>query len=292
MSEPIWIRQSEMTAFKDCRRRTAWSYWQGLTPIQKVVGTADTGTIVHAGLEAHYRGGDALAAISAYQQADQYAAALADNYVLARIMVRGYLDWLEETGADAGTTTVAVEQELEVLWGTVRGHEVWLTGKVDREYRDMFDDLWLQDHKTVAQISTEPIALMDEQRMAYAVMKKMVDGTSYKGGEHNQLRRVKRTAQSKPPYYGRSRIVYNAEQLNNHWKHMAGTIDEIVRTKLSLAAGGDEQVLLPPRPSNDCSWKCAHRHLCSLRDDGSDWQGYISENYLEMPPVRGRVEGQ
>lgn len=295
MPEPIWIRQSEITSWKDCRRRTNWSYWLGLQSITTYVGVADTGKFVHTGLEALYSGLDPFVAMRAsYSEENIYdQAALKDNYEMAVIMLRGYIEWLEETGADAGHTTLAVERELEVLWGTVLGHEVWLTGKVDREYRDMFDDLWLMDHKSVDAISTEPMAIMDEQRMTYAVMRKIEDGVTYKGGVHNQLRRVKRTQQAKPPFYGRSPITYSAEQLNNHWKHMTGTIEELVRVKLEIAAGGDEQILLPPRPSKDCGWKCKSlKPLCALRDDGSDWQGYMSENYIAMPPVRGRVEGQ
>lgn len=291
----FWIRQSELASFMNCKRRTWLSYWRGLQPVQYVTGVADTGTICHVGLEALYNGQDPLTAMALWyaEQPELIRPLLKENYDLAVIMVSGYMDWLEETGEDAGMTVTAVEREIEIPFNIVDGVQVMLTGKVDLEYVDMFDQPMLMDHKSVDKIMTVEAAAMDYQRLTYSVMRLMEDGTVYKGAVHNQLRRVKRGPQSKPPYYGRNRVSFNIEQLRNHYKHMMVTVEELVRAKIAMAQYGDHHMLVPPTPGQHCGWICkSHKPACLLMDDGSDYEGFISEFYTESVPVRGRVEGQ
>lgn len=288
----IWIRQSEIKEFKSCRRRTNWAYWLGLE--RKAVtstSTAVTGTIAHWGLAAHYRGEDPFVAMKAWFDAkgDLIKPIYQENYDLAVIMLRGYLEWIAEEGMDAGLTVTGVERTVEVPFIVVDGHQTWLTGQVDLEVIDRFDNPGLIDHKSVDRLNHSPMDLMDEQRMTYAVMRMLEDGTKYRWTAHNQLRRVKRGPQAKPPFYARPVTTFNDEHLRNHYKHMVGTVTEIVRTRLALAEGGDEQVLIPPNPTNDCSWRCQFKEACKMRDDGSDYEGFLGSYYVENIPVRGRA---
>ncbi len=289
----IYVRQSEIKGWKRCRRNTDLQYWKGYerTIIQST-STADTGTIAHVGLAAIYRGTDPFVAMAAWLEAkpEVLRPLYQPNYDLAVIMVRGYIEWIAEEGMDVGLTVTGVERTIEVPFMEVDGHLVHLTAQVDLEVIDHHGQPGLIDHKSVDRIDLSPMDLLDEQRMTYAVMRELEDGTKYRWTAHNQLRRVKRGVQAKPPFYGRPRLVFNDEQMANHRKHMMGTVAEIVRHRLAIEDGADPQVLLPPNPTKDCSWDCRFREVCKLMDDGSDAEGYLGQWYSQNIPVRGRVQ--
>lgn len=293
MAERLYVRQSEIKGWKRCRRNTRWQYWMGLQrSLVTSTTTADTGTIAHAGLAALYRGQDPFVAMAAWLAAKPEALRplFQPNYELAVIMIEGYLQWLAEEGEDAGMTVTGVERTVEVPFLMVDGYEVWLTGQVDLEVIDRHGNPGLIDHKSVDRLDLAPMDLLDEQRMTYSIMRDIEDGTKYRWTAHNQLRRVKRGAQAKPPFFARPVVTFNETQLLNHRKHMEGTVAEIVRHRLAIEAGADHQLLLPPNPTKDCSWDCRFREACKLSDDGSDVEGFLAEWYIESVPVRGRTQ--
>lgn len=285
----IYVRQSEIKSWKDCRRKTAWQYWDGLTKKESTISNADVGIAVHAGLQAHYAGGQPHTALSDWYDNSPKSEEWQQAYTLASIMVNGYLEWLESTGADAGITITGVEREISVPFMERGEDTVYITGKVDLEFLDRFDRPMLMDHKTVATIGQDIMAVMDEQRLTYAVLRKLEDGTDYQGAIHNQLKRVKRTSTAKPPFYERFSVTYNTEQLKNHWRHMQGSITEMLNIREKEMNEEDTHLYLPPNPGRDCSWKCSYTGMCKLRDDGSDWEAYRDEWYTVNLPVRGRT---
>lgn len=274
---------------KRCARKTKWNYRDGLVKKVNTEATkADLGTLVHTALQHYYESGtNPVATVEAKElqlSIENPAEALLqkDNYTLGKIMLRGYIEWLAETGADAGLTVTGVERELVVPFGEVQGVQVFLTGKFDLEVVDGLGRPLLFDHKTVAAIATDPMELMDEQRLTYSVLRRMDDGVVYQGAIHNQLRRVKRTATAKPPFYARTPITFNDTQLRNHYRHMQSTVDGIVSAALAYEQSPDqdtdEHLLYPPNPTRDCKWDCRFRDICVLRDDGSDWE-WVRDNW-------------
>lgn len=293
MSKPVLrIRQSELASWADCRRRTTLQYLEGWRR-KRTVGLllppskADIGTLVHSGLEHYYRDNmqpHLFIGNQGREIADKFPEGLSkewtEAYNLAFIMAKGYVAWVEETGADAGLIITGVEREMEVYWGEVGGYDVFIVGHIDLEAIDALGRPVLIDHKSVQSL-TEPAGPADFQRATYAVLRVMEDGTRYGALIHNQLRRVKRSARSKPPYYGRSEVQFNEVQLRKHWQTINVIVNEIVAAKGRLDSG--EITLDDPslyaRPSRDCSWRCPFFNICPMLDDGSDWEWYLDEAY-------------
>lgn len=290
MTNPrITIRQSELSSWADCRRRTVLNYWEGYNRKRNLLlppSKADIGTIVHGGLEHHYRGlGSAhgwVAAEALRVEADwapfEMTKEWKDAYNLAYIMCEGYEQWLEETGADAGFVVTGVERECEVFWGTIDGYDVYVTGHIDLEGIDALGRPVLVDHKSVVGLS-EPEGPHDFQRASYAVLRRMEDGTVFAALLHNQLRRVKRTARATPPFYGRNEVQFNDAHLRKHYRHMDVLVREIVAHERALIEGRIkvDDASLYPHPTKDCSWKCPMFNVCPMMDDGGDWEWYLSE---------------
>ncbi len=286
------FRQSEIQEWKQCRRRTNWNYWQTYgEKINREPGVADLGTLVHLGLEEFYglqlaepdgKTDDRLARWTlALETADQAHAKMAE------VMVRGYKDWVAETGADAGLTILGVEQEISVVWpNKILGCEVELHGKIDVDAVDEFGLPRGLDHKTVQTFGEKPPP-MDDQRMTYNVLRWLKLGAPYTSFAHNRLRKVLRTGAAKPPFYERLPKTFSPTQLQSHFIHIEGILQEMVGARLLLAErqpGSQEHdnlehLLLYPNPTRDCSWRCQFYVLCPMRDDGSDWVSFRNENY-------------
>ncbi len=289
MSRPVLkIRQSELSQWASCRRKTVLQYAEGwkrkrsglILPPSK----ADIGTLVHSGLEHYYRDnmqphmfiaeqGKRIAA----EHPDGLPKAWTDAYNLAFLMTKGYMQWIEQTGIDAGLVITGVEREMEVYWGEVAGYDVFVVGHIDLEALDALGRPVLIDHKSV-QTHTDGSGVPDFQRLTYAVLRMLEDGTRYGALYHNELRRVKRTAAAKPPFYARPEIQINEAQLRKHWQHMNVIIGEIVSARAALDAGMPlDSPTLYPRPSRDCSWSCPYVNVCGMMDDGADWEWYLQD---------------
>lgn len=285
------FRQSEIHEWLLCRRRTDWNYWQQITPKREGPSAASLGTLVHGGLEDGYRErsglwlpGEGPVYPAMHLTADPTQAKLADT------MLRGYWDWVDQTGADAGWTITGVEQSVTARWPSlIHGKTVDVTGKADLLITDAFGLPRLVDHKTVDRLGDrQPPS--DFQRQTYAVLKQIIDGETYAGAMHNKLRKVGRSAVAKPPFYGRDEIHFNKAQLRSHYRHMEGILTEMVYTRLVLEEArrsGDagtvddlEHRLLPPSPTRECSWRCNMYVVCPMRDDGGAWAAFIGENFI------------
>ena len=104
------------------------------------------------------------------------------------------------------------------------------------------------------------------------------------GALFNMLRKVKRTATAKPPFFDRLHVQHNRAVLESTWKRVFGTITEMMLTRDALDAGEDHQVLCPPRPNMDCTWKCDFQPICAMFDDGSNVEGLMAEYYSHIDP--------
>lgn len=292
-------RQSELTAFVACRRAWAWQYWQKLAPKHSgliLPKTWDTGTILHLGLADYYRGLNPLAVVEAErekrlalvppEEQDRWIAGWTKTFQLVTTMLRGYVQWVEETGADVGHTTLSVERTITASVGVVLGDEVIMTGTADREYLDDWGILKLMDHKSVDTLTISGQPQKDQQRATYSVLRLIEEGETYKGAVHNMLRRVGRSARAVPPFYGRHEVVFNEAHLLQHSRHMLRILKDMVGAQQEIEAAferGDEYgkdiagEVLFPHPTKDCSWKCPFLAVCPMRDDGSDWEWYLSE---------------
>lgn len=304
---PRFITNSELQTFKDCRRRWWLQYYRGLQPIrEKKTGPAALGSLVHDALEVGYDPtksetfSEAIRRISVENLAkidpdahEDEVKKITDDHELATLMVEGYEEWLEETGADANYEVIAPEQKVDVPFFTdPHGRVYRLLAKLDLRVRDIQTGArHFLDHKTVANLTDFPkIAYMSEQMLHYALILRLHDPENYAtGATFNMLRKVKRTARSKPPFYERHSVTFNDEYLRSYWSRTYNVVQDLARLTDQLDRMPDDlhqQALTAyPSPSRDCTWKCDFRNTCTMHDDGSDAEGMIPRLYEKRDPL-------
>lgn len=293
---PWQISNSEIQTYKDCKRKWLLSSYLGLALKQhSVTGPLALGSRVHSALEEYYtNGADLLQAHHVLLDVDRQALLMDQRDItelenegeLGRIMLEGYIEWLEETGADSGWEVVSAER---VVAAPLFGGEIELRGKLDMRVRRLADDVLLfVDHKTTANFADlNRVAHIDEQFLTYHMLETLSpseDGSRCDGGVYNMLKKVKRTGNARPPFYERLEVRHNKQTLHSFWYRLHGEITEMMNLKKALDAGADHRQVAFPRPSRDCTWKCPFFAVCPLMDDGSAAEQMLNDLYEQHDP--------
>lgn len=212
---------------------------------------------------------------------------------LVQKMLDGYFVWLEETGEDSELEVISAEAEMEapILDG------VNLLSKIDTRVRRLSDGKHgALEHKTVGSL-TEPLPMLqvDTQLLTEHLVEFLHalgegDDPEENRAEfvlYNMLRKVKRSATAKPPFYGREEVRHNVAELRNHWRHVVRIAEEILHTRAELDRGAYHQDVVPPNPTRDCKWDCSFRGPClgGQFDDGSDVEQYLADEYVVGDPL-------
>lgn len=298
LPEPyLKVSQSELTEFRDCRRKWWLHYVEGWDKYDTYSGPLPLGTNVHAALCEYYSPGgtkhsamellyktynDSLQNCSEYEYDD-----VQKDFDLAIIMVEGYFEWLEETGTDQWLEVIEPEKEIEFDI-EVSGKSVRIMGKRDIIARDTQtggDGLaTLMDHKT-CQSFTDPILDLNEQARMYLLLQRLNGSTVVQNCLWNLLRKVKRTARATPPFYKREELYVSEDELRRYYERITGIIADIIDVRARLANGERHYSIVYPRPSRDCSWKCQFRMVCPMIDsDPEAAQRYLEDNYVRKDP--------
>ncbi len=283
------ISNSEIQTWKECRRRWFLQYRRRLVlRRESPTGPAAIGTRVHTVIASYYDGRinqemrthsasttplalhDALVAAD-LEAFPEFADQIDKDASLTRAMVEGYLEWIEDTGADEGLEIVAPEQRLayEILPG------VELQGKIDVRVRREHDGArMVLDHKTVDNFS-QPTALLpiDEQMKTYLLLERLCDPDARTDGAiYNMLRKVKRTARANPPFFERAEIRHNVHVMRDFYDRLIVELTDI------LNAETEDPSAFYPSPTKNCSWKCPFFGVCPMMDDPT----LDAEQYIEM----------
>lgn len=285
------INNSEIQAFKRCRRKWYLSHVQHYQLRAVRTGALNVGTAVHLGLEEHYNGVDNDGVLARIDTAFGVASMHVDpedtvtheklekDFQLATLMVEGYLDWLEETGADAGYKTTGVELLLEMPLEIPGFETVTLHGKLDRLVEDADGRTFIYDHKTCQSFDIAGRQLqMDDQLLTYVMLVEHNYGVQVAGCVYDMLRKVKRGPRAVPPFYARETVIFNRNQIAAHKAHTIATIAVMLNAERNWGADNSE---FYPSPTRDCSY-CDFLPVCPMIDDGSDWQGMLN-NYYTTP---------
>jgi hypothetical protein len=205
---------------------------------------------------------------------------------LGQIMIDGYLEWLEETGADRFLEVVATERKVEV---PLLDGMATLIGKLDMKVRNLEDgSISFIDHKTSANFADfMQTAHMNEQLLTYSILERgqeLGEDEWSKSGIYNLLKKVKRTASAKPPFYTRMEITFNPTTIASFRKRLESTVSDMIDARTRLAAGEDPLRVVYPYPTRECSWFCPFMHSCIMFDDGSDIESYLEMNYVKSNP--------
>jgi len=289
---PIRISNSEIQTFKDCRRRWWFTYYRRLQPkMENYTGALALGSRIHEALDQYYSTGipllDAhsnLVAKDMKTLTDQYrdTTELETEAELGRVMLEGYLEWVELEGIDAEIEMISTE---EIIERPMMDGRVTLQGKIDMRVRRKIDGVRMfRDFKTVGSSFTEfgSTAHMNEQILTYMLLEEAQNqgGERSEGGIFTMLRKVKRGAYAKPPFYGQIEVRHNAFTLRSFWQRLEGTLEDMLRVRDGLDAGESHYKLAYPKPSRDCKWKCQFFSICPLVDDGSSAEAAISDAFV------------
>ena len=309
------VTSTELRTWKRCRRKWWLSTFRALRlKREEPVGPAALGNRVHASLAVLYDPTDErdpLAVLEEGIAVDLEAnpdrrEKIEKEADLARAMVEGYVEWLADTGADEDLEIVAAETALEVpLDVHAPLGNVTLLGKLDLRVRRISDGARLfLDHKTV-QSFDERVRLLhlDEQMKFYHLLEYLsllnnyndpnaVDGRT-DGALYNMIRKVKRTARAKPPFYAREEVRHNVHVLRSFWTQVVGEIVRIMEAEAALRAGADHRTIVPPTPTRDCAWDCPFLPVCPMLDDESAGAEHVIHSYYEAgDPLARYTEGE
>jgi hypothetical protein len=296
MSNVIRLSNSEIQTFKDCRRRWWLTYYRRLKPRnQDFTGALALGSRIHAALDDHYaKGVPLLDAHSRLVETDRNLLiadfrdtdTLDGEAELGRIMLEGYEQWVEENGIDSELEMISTE---ETIIAPLFNGEVELQGKLDMRVRRKVDGVRMfRDFKTVGGSLSDfaMLAPMNEQVLTYMLLEtfQSKEGERSEGGIFTMLKKVKRTASARPPFYDQIEVRHNVFTLRSFWNRIHGTITDLMRVRTALDEGSDHTSVAYPHPTRDCKWKCQFFTVCTLMDDGSAAEQALSEMFEEGDP--------
>jgi len=296
MTEPIYISNSEIQTYKDCRRKWWLSYYRRLQPKSKqMTGALALGSRIHEALDMYYSKNIPL--LEAHSQLiDIDKKILVESYrdtydleseaELGRIMLEGYLQWVEENGIDAELEMISTE---EIISMPLLDNKVVLQGKIDMRVRRKADGVRMfRDFKTVGGSFTDfsSMAHMNEQILTYMMLEtaQNKEGERSEGGIFTMLKKVKRSANARPPFYEQLEVRHNVFALRSFWQRIHGTLSDMLNTRKALDEGGDHRFVAYPRPSRDCKWKCQFFTICPMFDDGSAAEAAIEDAFEVSNP--------
>lgn len=305
----IPISNSEIATFKTCKRKWWLAYYRGLRKKQQsYVGPLPLGTRVHNALEQYYaHGTDLLQAYRNFLAADVHNFAMSydaqneerqkkfnSEAELGRIMLEGYLEWLDETNVDADIEVVGAEMILAKRLDSF-DPRIELQGKLDLKVRQKFDGARLAfDHKTAAGFDTYyKYSHMSEQLMTYTMLEKMqghTDDIPIDGGMYNLLKKVKRGPTAKPPFYDRLTVRFNNKTIQAFWTRTIGTLHDMMSVRQALNDGVDHRYVAYPTPTGNCGWYCEFFTACPMFDDGSSAEALIDAGFEPGDPYARYTE--
>jgi hypothetical protein len=264
-----------------------------------VVGPLALGSRIHAALEEYYRDGTPL--LEVHQRLldldrdklidDGFDTdKLDDEAELGRLMLEGYLEWVDDEGLDSDLEVIGVEEVLKYDFPLERG-EITLMGKIDQRVIKKFSNTRAcLDFKTAVTFNIwNDIAHMSPQLKTYLLLDKLTsqrDGVERRvdGGIFRLLRKVKRGARAQPPFYEDMHISHNDFVLRSFWIQLSGVLQEIYDARTALENGADPMRVAHPNPTPDCRWSCNFFQVCPLFDDGSNVESALEDQFTTVDP--------
>lgn len=298
------LSNSEIQTFKRCRRKWWLGWYRELTlQTESYTGVRSTGTRIHRALAAWYvpegeqrvDPRDALERVivedwttvqklaiernAPDERLAEFATEFSSSCNLERAMVEGYVQWLEETGADSDLRITASETPLVARIDVpMRDHhemrEVELIGLLDtRAYRVTDGVRVFIDHKTVGSLTAPVMTLPQNEQMLHYHLLEILANPDFEehcdGALYNMLRRVKRSVKAKPPFYDRIEVRHNPYELESYRRRLLATSREVLETIDALDRGSHHLDIVYPTPNGDCTWSCDFFAICNMLDDGS-----------------------
>lgn len=309
------ISNSELQTWKRCRRKWWLAWYRKLAlATETFVGVRSIGDRIHRALEQWYvpdgqprvdpRNALERVIVEDWTKVAQLARErdvsdeqlgvlakeFADSTNLERAMIEGYVQWLEETGADAELRVIASETPLLVPLETADGRPLAMIGKLDVRVKRVTDDVNLfVDHKTVGDLKSPAVTLPQNEQMLHYLLLEFLNTpegeTRCDGALYNMLKRTKRTNRATPPFYDRIEVRHNPYELAAYRRRMLAASANVLDAVRRLDDGESHFDVAYPSPRGECRWDCDYFAVCNLFDDGSaGTDDMITVLYREVDP--------
>ena len=284
------VSNSEVQTFKRCKRKWWLAYYRQLKfKAPETAGPREIGNRVHAVMAEYYdlkrqKKSDKFARTTALTLHETLAGVDIERangssdtvreVDLTRAMVEGYFEYLQTEGVDEGLTIVSAEEVVEIE-RTIpdTGVSVTIGAKLDLRVHNEHDDtIVFLDHKTVQEFTTPTKTLqIDEQMKMYEwLLQQTHPDERIDGAVYNMLRKVKRTAGAKPPFYSRFRVRHTQQEIDTFRIRLIGELQDMIRLRQELDDGHDPLQVAYPSPNRNCSWDCDFYTVCGLIDRPQD----------------------
>lgn len=309
------VSNSELQTWKRCRRKW-WLAWYRKLALQTetFVGVRAVGDRIHRALQQWYVPDgqprvdprDALervivedwtqvAQLARERSVDDdqlrgLAAEFAKSTNLERAMIEGYVQWLEETGADSELRVTSSETPLQAQLELTDGRPVTMIGKLDVRATRVTDGVNLfLDHKTVGDLKSPAVTLPQNEQMLHYMLLEWLNTPEGErrcdGALYNMLKRSKRTDRATPPFYDRVEVRHNPYELAAYRRRLLGATRNIIDAVDALERGESHFDVVYPSPTPNCKWDCDYFAVCNLFDDGSaGTDDMINVLYREVDP--------
>jgi hypothetical protein len=168
--------------------------------------------------------------------------------------------------------------------------KVILQGKIDMRVRRKIDGArMIRDFKTVGGSFADFGAMshMNEQVKTYMLLDEVQEGQEGErtdGAIFTMLRKVKRGAYAKPPFYDQIEVRHNRFTLRAFLEQLEGVLSDMLDVREALDNGESHFRHAYPKPSRDCKWKCQFFAICPLFDDGSAAEAALSDAFESSDP--------
>lgn len=279
-------RQSDLSTYLHCRRRAEWETYRRLEldwgDQVRPAKTKDTGSLVHAAIQAYGQGRsweaeiDAKAALWSGLDNPLTDSSWKSAIGYAKAMTSGWFEWLEETGTMQGKEMVEQEERYMVDVGEFHGDHVRVTFRPDMLLRDAETGaLNLSDIKTVDEL----VSVMDYnvQLMRYVVLYRIHTGDRIERLSTFQLKRSKRTKAATPPFYKYAEHYIDEDEYDGAYDEMMQTLAEMVEHEQAVERG--ERHLSLQNRTTLCGWMCGVASLCDCRNRSGNEEHLIQFNY-------------
>ena len=305
MSSMLTTSYSSLQKFSECPRQWYLNDYRRLKPIvEKRTGALPFGGRIHSALEMRGNGEDLLEAwhaLSAHEYALVEEAGggnwdttdLDRETALGLIMLRGLIEWEAEEGEDQVFEVVAVERQMKNLMTvtTPEGEpvDIWLYGKLDQLLRHReTGNYWIMDWKTTANLeeaTNSSLFLSPQPRIYREHVRQEHPDIPIDGVRYTVMRKVKRTASAKPPFYWNYDMRMTDYNVNEHMIRVAALTGRMQHTVDLLDAGVPHSLAAPFNPTWRCS-SCPFKNVCLVMQmDGMDAaEDMIEDLYIEGDP--------
>lgn len=312
-----YVSHSEITTFQDCPRKWYLAWHNGLKPIvENPVGALAMGTRVHKVLELYYTKNptysvdprdslenlimkDWTLLLNTYTvKGEMIPPEVKKKFEtearMQRVMIEGFIEWEATTGENAYYKTIEPESFIQVDAGTWHDdRKLKLVGRVDRLVKRLTDGAVLfEDFKTAASIpALVKILPINTQMKHYLMLLEMESEETNKdampiGALYTILRKSMQTQTATPPFYARVEVYHNKHERTNYRTKVDSLVRQIEVVEQQLMVGeATHHEVAPPRPSNDCSWKCPFFQICPMMDDGSNVQSMVDNHFTSGRPL-------